>query len=264
MTMSKPPAVAHVLLDLVLPLDARETVSGDLLEEYREARIPVLGRFRANVWYWRQVAGIWLRAYWWFAGPIVFLLVVHDIFNTFRAPSGASYFDRLPAVASTPISPLVAVGLFVLAGAYGSWRTQRWAGGLVPAAGTFVVVWLFIAVWWNVTLYPFAQVQQANPYWVQAWQWSTHRAHAPSLFGFNPDTPDETFLRWMFWDNIGGLFFLAMSMLSVSVVCGSIGATLALIAARWRGAMNSQVLRASNRHDSCDKPTGVPHRRRHG
>jgi hypothetical protein len=55
-----------------------------------------------------------------------------------------------------------------------------------------------MVVWWNATLYPFAQVQQSNPYWIHAWQWSTHRAHPPSFFGFNPDTPDETFLRWIF------------------------------------------------------------------
>ena len=233
MTRSNPPAVPTALLLLLLPADQRETVSGDLLEEYREARVPALGHVRANLWYWQQVGGIWLRAYWPFVVPIVLLLVVHDIFNTFRAPSGLSYLDRLPAFARAPVSPLVGVGFFALAGGYGSWRTQRWAAGFVAALGTFFVVWLFMVIWWNATLYPFAQVQQSNPYWTQAWQWSTHRAHPPSLFGFNPDTPDESFLRWMFWDNVGGLFFLGISMLSVSLVCGGIGSALGLIAARW-------------------------------
>jgi len=232
--MSNPPVVPHALLLLLLPANGRETVSGDLLEEYREARVPALGRLRADLWYWRQVGGLWFRAYWWLVVPVVLLLAVHDIFNTFRAPSGASYLDGLPRVALAPLPPLVGVGVFVLAGAYGSWRTQRWAGGFVAALGVFLVVWLFMAVWWNATLYPFAQVQQSNPYWIQAWQWSTHRAHPPSLFGFNPDTPDETFLRWMFWDNVGALFFLGISMLTASVVCGSIGSALALMTARWR------------------------------
>jgi hypothetical protein len=236
MTMSNPPAVPQALLLLVLPAEACETVTGDLLEEYREARAPALGRRRANLWYWRQVGGIWFRAYWGFAVPVVLLLAVHDIFNTFRAPSGASYLDGLPTFVLAPMSPLVAVGFFGLAGAYGSWRTQRWAGGFVAALGTSFVVWLFMMVWWNATLYPFAQVQQSNPYWIQAWHWSTHRAHPPALFGFNPDTPDETFLRWIFWDNVGALFFLGISMLAVSVVCGSIGSALALLLARWRAA----------------------------
>ena len=40
----------------------------------------------------------------------------------------------------------------------------------------------------------------------------------------------------MFWDNVGGLFFLGISMLIVSVVCGGIGSALALITARRRPA----------------------------
>jgi hypothetical protein len=235
--MPNPPAVPAALLHLLLPINACETVSGDLLEEYREARIPSLGQRRANLWYWRQVGGIWLRTYWWFVVPVILVLVVHDIFNTFRAPSGASYLDGLPPLALAPLSPLVGIGFFGLAGAYGSWRTQRWAGGFVAALGTFLVVWLFMAVWWNVTLYPFAQVQQSNTYWIQAWQWSTHRAHPPSFVGFNPDTPDETFLRWIFWDNVGGLFFLGIAMLTASAVCGGIGSTLGLVTARWRPAV---------------------------
>src|SRR3954454_2407034 len=133
MTLSSPPAVAQAFLDLTLPVDARETVSGDLLEEYRDARIPALGQLRADVWYWRQVGGIWLRAYWRFIVPVVLLLVVHDIFNTFRAPSGASYLDGLPALALAPLSPLVGVGVFVLAGVYGGGGAPRLNGGVVVA-----------------------------------------------------------------------------------------------------------------------------------
>jgi len=240
MTMTNPPAVPQALLHLLLRPDARETVCGDLLEEYREARIPDLGQLRADLWYWRQVGGIWLRAYWWFVVPIVLLLVVHDVFNTFRAPSGASYLDALPKLALVPMSPLVALSFFALAGAYGSWRTQRWAGGFAAALGMFLVVWLFMAVWWNATLYPFAHVQQSNPYWIQAWQWSTHRAQPPSFFGLNPDTPDESFLRWIFWDNVGALFFFGISLLAVSVVCGGIGSTLGLMAARHQSSERSE------------------------
>ena len=69
---------------------------------------------------------------------------------------------------------------------------------------------------------------------VQAWQWSTHRADAPSVFGFNPDRLDETFLRWIFWDNVGALFFLGLSMLTASVLCGGIGSLVGLVTARRR------------------------------
>jgi hypothetical protein len=165
--MPHPPEVAELILRALLPLDMRETVSGDLLEEYRESRVPAVGEFRADLWYWRQVGGMWLRAYWWLVVSVVLLLVVSDMFNTFRAPSGASYLDGLPRLVDAVISPLVGVvGLLGLATAYGSWRTQRWQGGFVAALGSLdrVVVHGGLGER-DVPLV--AQVQQANPYWVQ-------------------------------------------------------------------------------------------------
>ena len=219
--MPNPPEDAQTLLRLLLPASTHETVAGDLLEEYREARVPALGERRADFWYCRQVAGLWLRAYWWCVVPVVLFLVVHDIFNTFRAPSGDSYLDTLPALVLAPLSPFVGAGCFVLAGAYGSWRTHQYAGGLVAALGTFVVVWVFMVMWGTATFYPFAQVQQSNPYWIEAWQWSTHRAH--------PNTPAEPFLNWIFWDNIGALFIGSLAMLAMSAVGGGIGGAFGLM-----------------------------------
>ncbi|HEV2701275.1 MAG TPA: hypothetical protein VGV09_06575 [Steroidobacteraceae bacterium] len=40
-----------------LPPRDRETVSGDLLEEYRETQLPQLGPVWANIWYLRQLFG---------------------------------------------------------------------------------------------------------------------------------------------------------------------------------------------------------------
>jgi hypothetical protein len=55
MMLEAPPQwLEHALLCL-LPARDRETISGDLLEEYREERVPRLGRARANIWYLRQV-----------------------------------------------------------------------------------------------------------------------------------------------------------------------------------------------------------------
>lgn len=223
MTMSNPPAVAQALLPLLVRADARETVIGDLLEEYREARVPALGRRRADAWYWRQVGGIWLRGYWWLAVPMLLVLAMHDVFNTFRAPSGASYLDGLPALARLVLSPLAGIAVFAVAGAYGSRRTRQWEGGFVAALGTCCLTWVFMLVWWNATFYPFAQVQQSNPYWIEAWQWSTHRAHS-----------DATFLSWIFWDNVGSLIIGGIAMLTASVVCGGLGSGLGLISARRR------------------------------
>lgn len=57
MSHPAPPRWLETLLLRCLPARDRETVSGDLLEEYREAQLPHLGRMRANLWYARQLLG---------------------------------------------------------------------------------------------------------------------------------------------------------------------------------------------------------------
>jgi hypothetical protein len=214
--MPHPPEVAELILRGLLPLDMSETVSGDLLEEYRESRVPAAGEFRADLWYWRQVGGMWVRAYWWLVVSVVLLLVVSDVFNTFRTPSGASYLDGLPRLVDAVTSPMVSVvGLFGLATAYGSWRTQRWQGGFVAALGLSVVVWWFMVLWMNATFYPFAVVQQSDPYWVQAWHWSIAHHHG---------APNETFIHWLYWDNVGGLLFVGIVLLVTPFVFAGLAA----------------------------------------
>lgn len=50
-----PPAWAEALLRRLLKARNRETISGDLLEEYREVILPLRGAGRAWMWYVRQV-----------------------------------------------------------------------------------------------------------------------------------------------------------------------------------------------------------------
>jgi hypothetical protein len=50
-----PPRWLERTLLLFLPVRHRETISGDLLEEYREEQLPRLGSMRANIWYLRQL-----------------------------------------------------------------------------------------------------------------------------------------------------------------------------------------------------------------
>lgn len=54
MILEAPPRWLERLLTLCLSPRDRETISGDLLEEYREEQVPQLGSLRANVWYLRQ------------------------------------------------------------------------------------------------------------------------------------------------------------------------------------------------------------------
>lgn len=57
---SSPPRWSEYLLYLVLPKEERETVPGDLLEEYRSIILPKFGYRLARVWFLKQVfASIW-------------------------------------------------------------------------------------------------------------------------------------------------------------------------------------------------------------
>ena len=56
-TSATPPRWAETLLRLVLERGEFDSVSGDLLEEYRESIHPVRGQRGADRWYVRQVFG---------------------------------------------------------------------------------------------------------------------------------------------------------------------------------------------------------------
>jgi hypothetical protein len=65
-TEATPPAWAEALLrDVLAPADG-DSVTGDLLEEYRESIHPVRGPWRADVWYVKQVLRfVWRDARLW-------------------------------------------------------------------------------------------------------------------------------------------------------------------------------------------------------
>jgi hypothetical protein len=64
---AQPPRWAEALLRLVLAVEHRDSVSGDLLEEYRDAIVPARGKSAADRWYFGQVAGFAWRATWLWA-----------------------------------------------------------------------------------------------------------------------------------------------------------------------------------------------------
>jgi len=63
-----PPWLERILLHFLSARD-RETISGDLLEEYRDEQVLRSGSLRANLWYLRQVLS--LMPVWDFVGPPV-------------------------------------------------------------------------------------------------------------------------------------------------------------------------------------------------
>ena len=56
-----PPRWAEALLERLLPNSARETIVGDLREEFIESVLPRKGLMRAHIWYLRQVMSF---AFW--------------------------------------------------------------------------------------------------------------------------------------------------------------------------------------------------------
>jgi hypothetical protein len=64
MIQNAPPRWLEKMLLWCLPVRDRETISGDLLEEYREEQVPHLGSMRASVWYLRQwVSFLFVRSF---------------------------------------------------------------------------------------------------------------------------------------------------------------------------------------------------------
>lgn len=70
-----PPWADATLRSLLRPAD-RESISGDLLEEYRAVRRPALGLLGADVWYLTQVISILWRLIW----PGAVVLAVQAVF----------------------------------------------------------------------------------------------------------------------------------------------------------------------------------------
>jgi len=207
----RPPHWAETVMRALVPEEYVESVTGDLLEQYRDEKAPSLGRQRADAWYVAQIGSSFLRAYWPFALSLTGLLILHDLSNTFRDPEGTAYLEMNNY-------PGIGITLFFLAGLYGGWRTGAIRGGALAGFGAYVIAWTSMAVWLNATFYPFAQFAQYNPYWIRAFHYS--------------GAPGETFAHWSFWDNWGALLLGGGALLLLSLVMGSLGGAIGTLLRR--------------------------------
>ncbi|HEY7289578.1 MAG TPA: permease prefix domain 2-containing transporter [Vicinamibacterales bacterium] len=98
MTDSMPPRWADALLRASLRPSDRESISGDLLEDYRVSRQPTQGTLRANVWYVRQVFSV----LWPLIRPAALVLAAQSIFlalTVFRPGHHAPHpSQEIPAI----------------------------------------------------------------------------------------------------------------------------------------------------------------------
>jgi hypothetical protein len=122
----------------------RETVSGDLLEEYRDAIVPARGTSAADVWYVRQVTGFLVRATWLWA------LVFSGSFVARTA------FDWLAPTTDFHVraewSTYIGVAIFLLAGFWAAWRSGSVIAGTVVAAVASQVAAVFSVIGASVLL----------------------------------------------------------------------------------------------------------------
>jgi len=110
-----PPEWAERVLQAFLSSSAFESVSGDLLEEYRDSVFPSRGRRGAQVWYISQVIGYAWRS----AGVWAALFAVSFLIRTamdWRSPTTEFHMR-------STVSTSIALGIFLLVGFWAGSRT---------------------------------------------------------------------------------------------------------------------------------------------
>jgi hypothetical protein len=121
---ARPPRWAEALLRVLLKPRQRESVSGDLLEEYRDSIVPARGR-AADWWYIRQVIWYLLQASWVWGTLMGSALVIRYLLDTLLPP--ADYWLRATVLTWTIL------GACMLAGFVTAWRTRSMRAGVLAA-----------------------------------------------------------------------------------------------------------------------------------
>lgn len=116
----------------LVPRERRETIIGDVLEEYRQAVAPARGHLRADLWYATQL----VRAGWMLAAGFCFLAATFGIWR--------EMLDELVAVSPAGDYRLRAAmltwamaGCCVSSGLCAGWRTGGIAAGAITSPVAF-------------------------------------------------------------------------------------------------------------------------------
>jgi hypothetical protein len=122
---------AEFLLERLLPSEDRQTVTGDLREEYAEAIFPRKGRLRADLWYLFQVASFVPRCVFWqtstrkallFASLLMLSCCIWLAFMESRLQH-PGYLPRIAMDISLALVPLATLLVLLL---HAGIRTERW------------------------------------------------------------------------------------------------------------------------------------------
>ena len=123
-----PPRWAETFLRLLLNSRDRETVSGDLLEEYRENIHPQHGQGGADRWYLSQVAGFAFRGNWLWAALLSGSFITRTALDWFVPPN--NFYTR------SFVSTWLAVAILFCAGFYASWQSGLLRSGVLAGIAT--------------------------------------------------------------------------------------------------------------------------------
>ena len=143
---ARPPRWAEAILRLLLKPEDRDSVSGDLLEEYRETIVPVHGS-AADRWYVRQVASFLLRASWMWGAILGAALVIRYLFDTLVPPT--DYFLRATILTYTIMAACLLTGFSA------AWQGRSLRAGLlislsaatIGALMSIVGTGVMVAIW---------------------------------------------------------------------------------------------------------------------
>jgi hypothetical protein len=126
-----PPGWAEVLLRAFLTPGDSDSVSGDLLEQYRESVRPACGRRRADIWYVQQVLGfVWRNARLW-AALFAAAFIARTALDWLAPP--ADFHAR------ANVSTLLGAGIVLLAGFRVASRSGSFAAGPVIGVATAAI-----------------------------------------------------------------------------------------------------------------------------
>ena len=130
MTDKTPPQWADLWLRSLLPARDRETVSGDLIEEYRENIRPQRSQLAADLWYVGQVSRFAWRIFAW-AAVLAALIVTRNAYDWF-----------VPAVdfaRRAEMTTLMVFATLLVIGASSALRTQSVVAGAAATASALTL-----------------------------------------------------------------------------------------------------------------------------
>ena len=127
-----PPRWAETMLRSLLRPSDRESISGDLLEEYRAARRPALGALGANAWYIKHL----LSVLWYLIRPCALTLAALTLIALLGNSSSRGVFVWYGSLVQAPGVSLLHGLIYVWAGYHASQRTRLIRTGMLAGAAT--------------------------------------------------------------------------------------------------------------------------------